>query len=356
MPVTIFTTISELNAYVASQIAANGTNAITGPVAQEVLQSINLSLLEIVSSLPGQTVNAFDPWDGGTTYTGGEEVVVRHEDKLWLFVSGSNSLGTEPGTNGLVWQQINAVQLAHFRNQDQFLDQGGPNQVSAFQLRRLLSLRQSWGYPVDDVATEPVGGEPIGYAYAVQSPANGGFAGHEGDRAEMTVTGWSFQTGEQGDTYYVRNLNAIASFVGAGFTVLALSLPALAEVLAAGASTGAESILLDTPTTDGYVQVFHNAAGALNLPLDTAHQIIVSVGADADIGVVPSGRMGLRFISLGGSGGPHALTWSVAMWKASTVTLPSSIANGQQLLVTVRNQFGLGAIITSCEEVVSISP
>lgn len=355
MPVTIYTTISELNAYVASQIAANGNNAITGPIAQEVLQSITLSLLEIVNSLPGQTVNAFDPWDGGTTYTGGQEVVVKHDNKLWLFVSGSNSLGTEPGTNGLVWQQINAVQLAHFRNQDQFLDQGGPNQVSAFQLRRLLSLRQSWGYPVDDVATEPVGGEPIGYAYAVQSPANGDFTGHEGDRAEMTVTGWSFQTGEQGDTYYVRNLNAIASFDGAGFTVLSLSLPALAEVLAAGASTGAESILLATPTTDSLAQLNHNSPGTVALPMDSAPSMLVNVGAAAEINKVNlAGRFGMRYVTLVGSGSTHALTWPSAWKKCAGVTLPSSIDAGQTYLLALRTHFGIGDVIVSCEEVVNV--
>lgn len=355
MPVTIFTTISELNAYVASQIAANGSNAITGPIAQEVLQSINLSLLEIMNSLPGQTVNVFDPWDGGTTYTGGQEVVVQHNNKLWLFVSGSNSLGTEPGTNGLVWQQINAVQLAHFRNQDQFLDQSGPNQVSAFQLRRLLSLRQSWGYPVDDVATEPVGGEPIGYAYAVQSPAAGDFTGHEGGRAEMTITGWSFQVGEQGDTHYVRNLHAIASSDGAWFTVLSLSLPSLAEVLAAGASTGVESIEIDTPTTDGYAQMNHNSAGTVALPLDSAPAVVVNIAADAQISKVSvMGRLGLRHITLVGGTGTHALTWALAWYKLSSVTLPTTIAGGQTYMLTVRSHAFIGDVILSCDEVVSV--
>lgn len=134
-------TFSNLNAlvqYINDNITTNGNGEITGARHREVLQTVAQSLHAMTSAVPGAEVMDFDPWDAGTTYTGGQEVVVRHDDKLWLFISGSDSIGTEPGTDGLVWQEMSALHLAHFKDEDQYLDKGGSNQVSAMEIRAHL--------------------------------------------------------------------------------------------------------------------------------------------------------------------------------------------------------------------------
>lgn len=201
----VFNDVNALITYINGQITTNGVGAITGVVHRTVLQTIVQSLLDITSNLPGSTVFAFPPWDAGATYAGGEEVVVRHNDKLWLFVSASDNIGTEPGTNALVWQQISALQLSHFRNKDQFLDEGGPYQVTAEEVWNAVHAAitaSTWLNAVDDVVSAPTGAEVDGARYLVDS-GTAEFEGHDGQVATKESGAWVFSATANGNALRV---------------------------------------------------------------------------------------------------------------------------------------------------------
>ncbi len=354
MPPPVFNTASELLAHILLQIAPNGNEEITGQRHQDVLVTTVNSLLNIVASLPGQTVNDFPAWSGGTNYPGGVETVVKHSGKLWLFVSPTDSLGTQPGTNGLVWQEINAVQLAHFRNRDQYLDQGGPGEVSAMQLRRLLATRNAWRQAVDAIATEPAGGEPIGYVYAIDAPASGDFAGYEGSLAERIATGWTFINVQDGDTMRFRDYAAILMRTTGSWSIydldLAVSTPGLGPVTAAGATTYSAMT-----QTGGPLRWLGNAGGAyaVNAPGDVVVNyagscaVDVTVSANATMKVASHVPGSLWFMTVRAvSGG--TLTWDSAYWRRlNGVTLPTTIGVGESYLLTIFSTLGKEVVINA---------
>ena len=134
----IYNNIGDLYNYLVTRIAGNNAQLITGVIHQEANLTIAFSLLNILLVIPGSTVNLFPPWDAAELYEGGIETVVRHNNKLWLFVGTVGDIGTVPGINSAIWREISAVELAHFVNQDQYLDFGGPYQVSAQEIREWL--------------------------------------------------------------------------------------------------------------------------------------------------------------------------------------------------------------------------
>lgn len=167
MPIYSFNTLAELTAYITNNIKANGNEDITGQRHQDVLISTAWSLFNIMSAVPPSVVNQFPAWDSGTVYEGGQEKIVVHNGKLWLFVSATNSIGTTPGTNTLVWLEFSAASLAHFRNQDTYLAFGTPDQVSAAALRALLSA------PTPTLANVLASGLATGgYRMQVDRPVN----------------------------------------------------------------------------------------------------------------------------------------------------------------------------------------
>jgi hypothetical protein len=354
MPPPVFNTASELLAHILLQIAPNGNEEITGQRHQDVLVTTVNSLLNIVACLPGQTVNDFPAWSGGATYPGGVETVVKHSGKLWLFVSPTDSLGTQPGTNGLVWQEINAVQLAHFRNRDQYLDQGGPGEVSAMQLRRLLATRNAWRQAVDAIATEPVGGEPIGYVYVVDNGATGDFAGYDGNLAERISTGWQFAQIQDGDTMRFRDYPAIVMRTAGSWFIYdldqALSVPALGAVTGVGAATN-QAIT----QTGGPLRWLGNPGGgyAANAPGDVVVNyagscaVDVTVSANATMKVASHVAGSLWFMTIRAVTG-GTLSWDTAYWRRlNGVTLPTNIAMGESYLLTCFSALGKEVVINA---------
>jgi hypothetical protein len=206
MPWTLYPSIPLLANSITDRIKANGAEEITGQVHQNVLLDLLYNVLAWVMTVDPSLLNAFNPWDAGFTYTGGEELVVTHEGKLWLFVSPSNDLATEPGTNSSVWKELSALQLAHFQGTDQYLDQGGPSQVSALDLYNLLQSQGApsrWHNPVSDIVSAPTGTEPDGTRYLVASGA-GAFDGQSNNIAEKKNGAWVFTVCANGDA--VRNI------------------------------------------------------------------------------------------------------------------------------------------------------
>ncbi len=140
-----YTNLNDLIVAINDRIGPNGNEEITGFVHRQTLQIMAKSLYSMMNDVLPEIAASFPEWSAGTTYEGGSEVVVRHEGKLWLFVKATSSTGQEPGTASLVWKEVSALQLAHFRNQDQILDGGGPNEVSAEEIRAHLDASDTGG-------------------------------------------------------------------------------------------------------------------------------------------------------------------------------------------------------------------
>lgn len=358
MPPPVFNTANALLSHIMAQIAPNGNEEITGQRHQDVLVTLVNSLITILSGVPGQTVNDFPAWDSTATYAGGVEVVVRHNGSLWLMVSGTNSLGTEPGSNGLVWQNISAVQLAHFRNRDVYLDQGGPNEVTALALKRLLAARNAWNRPVDAIAPAPIGGEPIGYVYAVDEGATGAFAGYDGSLAERTTSGWSFIQIADGDTVRYRDLpDMLLRVQGSWFLFdmqTAMSTPGLNAVTAVGNSTSSGIVLSGAPLRHlGSMagSYSHNSAGDVTINYATSCQIDLVMSANAVIKTASDVPGAEFWMTVRGTGAGGTITWDPTFWrKASGVTMPATVSGGQSYILHCISALGK-AVVVACGEI-----
>ena len=63
---------------------------------------------------------------------------VTYGSNVWLYINVTPTTGTTP-VEGLYWTQVPPSILAHVKNQDQYLDLGGDNEVSAAEIKTLLS-------------------------------------------------------------------------------------------------------------------------------------------------------------------------------------------------------------------------
>ncbi|MCW5900496.1 MAG: hypothetical protein KIT10_14625 [Flavobacteriales bacterium] len=260
MPVQVFDNANALLAYLTAELPTQGNQEITAARHREVMHSTVLSLLNIVNGLPGSTVLAFPAWESGTTYTGGEETVVRHADKLWLFVSVTDQTGVEPGTNGLVWQNISAVQLAHLKNRDEFLAQFTNNQVSAAAIRAHLD-NPGHGAKVHPVSMFLDGFNPdsvVGAAETKYFVMSG--TAMVGSVVEVTIDGWQVVT-----TPDVGDLVVAGPYsVTAEWALITLNGPmvigqrdTLAQILTLSGATGAGLLRHETPVTRVLDTLFH---------------------------------------------------------------------------------------------------
>lgn len=64
--------------------------------------------------------------------------IVLYDDKIWKFISLTPQDGIEPGSDPLVWNQINLNELAHQQNTDTILSEGTPDEVSANEIRTFI--------------------------------------------------------------------------------------------------------------------------------------------------------------------------------------------------------------------------
>lgn len=132
------TTINAAIAAIFEHIAPNSNGEIDALKLRGVLMDVLLGLYNTFAQPDDALLAQFPAYDPFYEYEGGTEVVVKHNDLLWLFISPSNSTGQYPGTNGGVWQPFNVLGLAHFKNMDTWLDKPGPFAVSAQQIREHL--------------------------------------------------------------------------------------------------------------------------------------------------------------------------------------------------------------------------
>lgn len=78
-----------------------------------------------------------NPYNALTGYTG--TVYVSFGGNIYKHIAAGPSTGITPGTNPAVWELTSIGQMIHPVNQDQYLDLGGANEVSAEDLYELLN-------------------------------------------------------------------------------------------------------------------------------------------------------------------------------------------------------------------------
>lgn len=133
-PVTINNILSAIN----NELPTNGNQQITAAVLRGVLQPLVTGIYDALAAPSPSLLAQFPAYNAATTYTGGVEVVVKHNNELWLFVADDDNTGTTPGTNPTVWQPFSVLSLGHLQNTDNRLAQGQQNEVTAAQLRAHL--------------------------------------------------------------------------------------------------------------------------------------------------------------------------------------------------------------------------
>lgn len=344
MPVTVFTNINDLVAAIQAAIAPNGTENITGQVHQDILVSAALSLNSIINNIPPSVLNGFSAWNAGTTYTGGSEVVVRHNSKLWLFVSSTNNTGTEPGTNSTKWAEISALTLAHFRNQDTHLAQGGANEVTAQAIREHLDNADlhdpfaGWFEPVDGKLNEPIGTEPDGTTLLVGSGATGEFAGWELAFAKKVDDVWTFRLTLPGYTARQSDNHTGLWFRTGTDWVFRTVLPTLADVLANGATSGDVLIGAAYGVQTTPFGVTHSSPGIWELPTVRSH-VRFAVSAQLEIQVNAAPLDGVEYVIelVHTAGGAHALTFGgTNLLFDVDLVVPTSLAVGVTMLMKAR--------------------
>jgi hypothetical protein len=82
--------------------------------------------------------NGVIAYDISTEYD--DEVInyATHDGRLWKFVNAVPGSNVTPGTNELYWIEVFPTELAHRKNSDTILDEGGANEVAASEIRAFI--------------------------------------------------------------------------------------------------------------------------------------------------------------------------------------------------------------------------
>ena len=82
--------------------------------------------------------NGVIAYDISTEYD--DEVInyATHDGRLWKFVNAVPGSNVTPGTNELYWIEVFPTELAHRKNSDTILDEGGANEVTASEIRAFI--------------------------------------------------------------------------------------------------------------------------------------------------------------------------------------------------------------------------
>ena len=108
-------TKAQLEALIAANLPDNTTQQITPALHREVLEEILDAIYPTAIDLTGDTIPAYNShWQ----YQPGPNVYVIYDDVIWRFVATEPTAGVTPGTNALVWVDINVNELGHPQNTD----------------------------------------------------------------------------------------------------------------------------------------------------------------------------------------------------------------------------------------------
>lgn len=104
-------------------------------------KKVSLLTLKAFINATTQSSDLFEDWDSGTTYsTSAEDQYVFYNNIIYLFIKLTDSTNERPDLNPLVWDQKTSADFAHIQNTDQYLDLGGPYEISSAKVTRNVKL------------------------------------------------------------------------------------------------------------------------------------------------------------------------------------------------------------------------
>lgn len=119
--------------------------------------------------------SGFEPYDNGVTYSDTRPDHVSYNNNIYEYISPTPQAGITPGSNPLVWEIVSLGSFAHIQNTDQYLDQGGPFQVSAEDIYNLLTTPPGDALTQGtNTLTEPLNIFADGFEILLSSGANAG--------------------------------------------------------------------------------------------------------------------------------------------------------------------------------------
>lgn len=84
------------------------------------------------------TTNGVIAYDISTEYDDSIVNYATYDGKLWKFVNAVPASNVTPGTNEAYWIEVFPTELAHRKNSDTILDEGGANEVTASEIRSFI--------------------------------------------------------------------------------------------------------------------------------------------------------------------------------------------------------------------------
>ena len=82
--------------------------------------------------------NGVIAYDISTEYDDAVINYATYSGKLWKFVNAIPASNVTPGTNELYWLEVFPTEMAHRKNSDTILDEGGTNEVTASEIRAFI--------------------------------------------------------------------------------------------------------------------------------------------------------------------------------------------------------------------------
>jgi len=82
--------------------------------------------------------NGVIAYDISTEYDDAVINYATYDGRLWKFVNAVPSVNVTPGTNEAYWIEVFPTELAHRKNSDTILDEGGANEVTASEIRAFI--------------------------------------------------------------------------------------------------------------------------------------------------------------------------------------------------------------------------
>lgn len=178
---------------------------------------LNLVIIhDAIRELANISGDGFEPYNAGTTYSQTPDTYVSYNGNIWHYINPTPQSGVTPGSDPLTWEIVSLGQFAHEKDKDQYLDFGGPYQVSAQDIFNLLAS---------------------GYL-----PTAGGTM--TGDIA-MT-TGTAIKNLDVPDNRLLLSNGAVALFYDDGVDTAAITLDPTGILLNASLVTMSENLLLDS--------------------------------------------------------------------------------------------------------------
>lgn len=127
--------------------------------------------ITIYNALFAQRQSSYvDAYDSSVTYDDTVKNYSTYDGKTWKWIHATPASNVTPGTDATRWEAVYVADLGHKKNQDQGLDEGGPNAVTAERLarqnipfRRVVTMDELLDCFITNVEIIPVADIPEGF-------------------------------------------------------------------------------------------------------------------------------------------------------------------------------------------------